>query len=232
LKKFKNSGQFQPHALVVGGKYNSWEVIGSSERRNSGGNSFWQCKCICGKIKPVAAHAVISGKSKSCGCYRRRKGQNKTHGLKKHPLYTKWNNMKGRCYNPSYENYTDYGGRGIWVCERWRTSFKNFYDDMVEGWMPGLHLGRKDNDGPYSPENCCWDTPLTNANNKRNTIYICFDGRTHTVAEWARRLVLKADTIRHRIRKGKQGAEALFGDNHYLCGKNTNDTPISHHSNS
>jgi hypothetical protein len=213
MKKFKNSGQFKPLELIPGSKYNSWTVLGTSLLHHSGGNTFWHCQCDCGVVKNVSASRVVNGKSKSCGCYRRRKGQNIKHGLKNHPLYSKWNNMKGRCYNPSYHNYPDYGGRGIIVCDRWLNSFKDFYDDVVEGWAHGLHLGRIDNNGNYEPGNWKWDTPIESAGNKRNTMYVCHDGRTHTVAEWARRLLLKADTIRNRIRKGKSGKEALFGNN-------------------
>lgn len=39
------------------------------ERRN--GNVVWQCKCKCGNDAQVIAASLISGKTKSCGCYSR-----------------------------------------------------------------------------------------------------------------------------------------------------------------
>ncbi len=37
--------------------------------------------------------------------------------------------MKQRCDNPNGRQYTDYGGRGITYCERWK-DFENFLEDM------------------------------------------------------------------------------------------------------
>lgn len=36
---------------------------------------------------------------------------------RKHPLYTIWKGMRGRCYSPGNSAYTNYGGRGIVVDE-------------------------------------------------------------------------------------------------------------------
>lgn len=84
----------------------------------------------------------------------------------RHKLYKTWISMKQRCYNPNSYGYTYYGGRGIIVCDRWKTSFKNFLEDMGER-PEGHSLDRINNNGNYEPSNCRWATSKEQSNNKR-----------------------------------------------------------------
>jgi len=77
--------------------------------------------------------------------------------------------MLQRCFNPNNPAFPDYGGRGITVCDDWR-SFVNFYADMGDP-PPGLSLHRINNDGNYEPTNCIWAPPsVQNANRRRRPI--------------------------------------------------------------
>lgn len=122
------------------------------------------------------------------------------HGADGRPTteYRIWGNMRNRCRNPRNPAYPDYGGRGITVCERWN-SFENFLADM--GKRPeGLTLERVDNERGYSPENCVWATPAAQAANRRNAVWLTWNGETLKLKEWAERTGLTVAAIRCRRR--------------------------------
>lgn len=75
--------------------------------------------------------------------------------------------MRTRCNSPSNSAYKNYGARGITVDPRWDdfTTFEAWV--LANGYDGKLDLDRRDNDGPYSPENCRFVTRSENLKNRR-----------------------------------------------------------------
>lgn len=122
------------------------------------------------------------------------------HGVES-PTYTSWRSMLSRCYNPRYKAYIHYGGRGIYVCGAWQESFLSFLLDMGERPYE-MTLERRDNDGPYSPDNCYWASMDVQANNKRVNVYFVWDKQRLTLAQWEKVLGIPYDVLRKRYRNG------------------------------
>lgn len=156
----------------------------------------WVCVCDCGKEVTLSGDVLRRGQ-KSCGCIQLGRV---THNQSKTRAYGVWQRMIQRCTNPKIEHYSEYGGRGITVCEQWR-KFENLFADMGE-CPPGYSIERKNNDGHYEPANCCWLLTSKQAQNRRGNIYVPIDGETVCLAEAARRVGILHWTLRWRIKAG------------------------------
>lgn len=167
---------------------------------------YLECKCDCGNTVYVMAKHLIRGATKSCGCYRnemrRAKGKNKTHGLTNSKEYHSWKGIKQRCCNPNDAGYSNYGGRGIKMCDRWLNSFEAFLEDMGSSPSPKHSIDRINVNGDYCPENCRWTTPKEQGDNKRNTNSLTVNGVTKTFHEWANHTGIPYTTIKNRTYAG------------------------------
>lgn len=161
----------------------------------------WVCKCDCGNVKTIAEDSLRYNKTKSCGCLGtenliKRSTKHNKFGTR---IYNLWGNMNYRCNNERSDHYQYYGGRGIKVCDEWQ-EFEPFYDwAMSHGYSDDLTIDRIDVNGNYCPENCRWVTPKEQANNRRNTRYLTYNGETKCVKDWENETGIQSVIIKHRI---------------------------------
>lgn len=81
-------------------------------------------------------------------------------------VYQLWYNINARCHNEKHPRYCNYGGKGYFVCKRWR-DLNNFIEDidLIDGFDLDMFLkgaitldkdkktfGNKE----YSIEKCCF----------------------------------------------------------------------------
>lgn len=110
--------------------------------------------------------------------------------------------MKQRCANPKNYAYSRYGGRGIIVCERWRSSFESFFSDLGPRPSAAHSLDRIDNNGNYEPGNVRWATREEQGNNKRNNRLFELNGETKSLKQWSREFGVGYKNLHKRISKG------------------------------
>lgn len=185
----------------------------SFQRRMDGGGNFrfyWMCDCECGKSVEVMRENLGKG-SISCGCQRRKDASARLlrHGLSRTKAHTAWAACRARCYATTNKSYPDYGARGITVCKRWRDSFENFFADMGNPPSPQHSLERKDNDGPYSPQNCIWALPVVQCNNQRTNVRFMWNGRWMTLAQIGRMEGISYDRLHSTYSRIKQPIEHI-----------------------
>lgn len=152
-------------------------------------NSYWLCKCSCGKEKIVRRNHLLSGGVSSCGCQKPIKCGNasRKHGVwaKNKRIYKIWSCMNRRCYDKRNPNYLWYGGKGVKVCEEWKNSPTNFYNWAISaGYADDLTIDRIDCNGNYEPKNCRWLPFKYQCLNTIRTTTISIDGIEDTISHW------------------------------------------------
>jgi len=203
-----------PKRNLLGMHFGSWTVIGEAEPY-ANRSTRWLCRCDCGATSIVGSYELRNGGSVRCrACkwllFSGPGATNYSHGMSKTGPYCAWAGMRDRCENQNNSSYRIYGGRGITVCSRWGI-FEAFWRDMGPSYSPDLELDRIDNDGPYEPHNCRWTTRIRQCRNRRNTLYVDFQGGRRIFMDLCEELGLAPKVIRGRLRRG-WSTDRAFGE--------------------
>lgn len=199
---------------ITGQRFGKLVVVGLDKIINK--KSYWKVRCDCGTEKTVRGDTLR--RIVSCGCAKRE--QDKTnlrymannHEMTYHPVYSIWHAMVARCHNPKDHAYADYGARGIEVCEEWKDirCFAKWADSQGFEKGKNLSIERKDVNGNYCPENCCWIDKSLQTRNRRNTIRLSIDGEEKPLSEWSEIHKANHSLVLARYEKGYRSPEDLF----------------------
>jgi hypothetical protein len=212
---------------IVGQKFNRLLVLKEVKRRGKNNDvRYFLCRCDCGEEKEICLCSITHGFSKSCGCYHKewtavaktkywtvlRKSRSEE--------YTVWRNMQARCYNKKLECYPRYGGKGVYVCERWlndKDGFVNFLTDMGKRPSNKYSIERKNGHLGYEPDNCVWATIQEQSRNRSTNNWIEYSGKRMVLLDWATYLGVTENAVRRRLKNGEP-----FNEIHDLYVKKNN----------
>lgn len=196
---------------LTGQKFGRLTVIKIHDYNQTTRKYRWECLCVCGNTVFVISSDLKRGHTKSCGCFSAENTKKRLtkHGGRQERLYKIWCGMKERCSNPKRHNYSDYGGRGIVVCDEWMKYEKFREWALCNEYKNNLSLDRIDVNGNYEPSNCRWATMKTQQNNRRNNTLINFNGQTKTLKQWSEEYKINCVTLLTRMSRGWSFEKAL-----------------------
>lgn len=189
---------------MAGRQFGRWTVVAYAGKKK------WLCRCTCGTTREILGASLRAGVSTSCGCLRDENFHRRSHGMYKAPIYKIWSQMIQRCHNPKAAGYSDYGGRGIKVCQEWRESFEAFLRDVGERPSQQHSIDRIDNSKGYQPGNVRWATSRQQLCNRRNNRRFGVRGESLTLVELCDKYGCNKNTVTKRLRLGWSIDDALF----------------------
>lgn len=177
-------------------------------------HALWKCICDCGNEHVTSSRSLLSGNCKSCGCLASEVNIARctVHEMSHSKIYNIWAQMKKRCRDSHAKNFQNYGGRGIKVCDEWCGSdgfiaFYNYVSKLEHFGEGGYSLDRIDVNGNYEPGNVRWATVKQQARNKRDTIYVEYNGKIISLKEAAEQSGISYYVLGRRWRQGIRGTE-------------------------
>lgn len=191
----------------VGDRYGNLEVLEIVEGPKGGIRSV-RTRCACGREQETDLNNMRSGKSTNCAKCGRKAAATYVKKYFKYAdvvpddehrrrLLNRLSSAIGRCHNPGARMYPNYGGRGIHVCDEWRSDRRAFllHVTTLEGWDdPSLDMDRIDTYRGYAPGNIRFVSRSDNNKNKRSV----------------NALEKQLRDVRHRLRRAEESLRRAY----------------------
>ena len=169
----------------VGKSLGRWFILERLYERDKDGHALYKAQCLlCGRVKEKIRLANMKRRAGTnyCLC-----GTEYVNWHCKN-LSSTLRGMLARCYDEESKDYKYYGGKGIHMCQSWRSSFSSFCVwALLNGYKSDLTIDRIDGGKNYSPENCRWVSMNVQGKNKSNLHMIEYAGETVCLAELCRK---------------------------------------------
>lgn len=201
---------------LVGQRFERLTVVEYIGREHH--SSKWRCLCDCGVEVLAQRSALVTGTTKSCGCFRADRMSRLTykHGeaggekrRKRRPEYKAWDSIKQRCFNPNAKEWKWYGGRGISLAPEWAADFSAFLAYIGPRPSPKHSVDRIDGAKNYEPGNVRWADWVEQANNRSNNRMVEFNGQLMTMKQAALAAGMPYKSVKGRVQKGWDVLSAL-----------------------
>ncbi len=180
----------------------------------------------CGQVRKHRARSDTGRPQSRCpGCMSAYLKEWRSRNWQRAKARHTWKDMIRRCHDerhgsncpPGIPRYSEYGGRGVRVCKRWRSGsgFRLFLEDLGLPPERDSTLDRRNPRRNYTPSNCRWVDPRTQQLNKRGIHWLLArDPRTGEEVEdhltgWSRRTGVKRRTIQKRLARGWDPSDAV-----------------------
>lgn len=175
----------------IGTIVNGWKIL-EIARRNRKRTAIFKAQHVTSKVIIEDTYEHIQ---------KRKTSKSKNSYIRDKRIRHIFDGMKTRCYNINSKSYSQYGIRGITICQEWLDNPRSFEEWALEnGYREGLTIDRINIDGNYCPQNCRWIPSAENSKWTRNSYRIWVGIYCDTGQGWSLKVQRSRSWFGHILR--------------------------------